>query len=86
MVTLNKITVVLFFISTLVSFVSAKNDVIDVTSLLEERNTLQLIDLQSDYMRELQGYITQSVLGVSTEYGLLTQGYYDENEENYIQT
>ena len=84
MVTINKITVVVFFIST--SLVSAKNDVIDVTSLLEERTTLQLIDLQSDYMRELQGYITQSVLGVSTEYGLLTQGYYDENEENYIQT
>ena len=74
MVTLNKITVVLFFISTLVSFVSAKNDVIDVTSLLEERNTLQLIDLQSDYMRDLQGYITKSVLVPN-----------DENEENYIQ-
>ena len=72
MVTINKITVVLFFIST--SLVSAKNDVIDVTSLLEERTTLQLIDLQSDYMRELQGYITQSVLVPN-----------DENEENYIQ-
>ena len=71
MVTVNKITVVLFFIST--SLVSAKNDVIDVTSLLEERTTLQLIDLQSDYMRELQGYITQSVLVPN-----------DENEENYI--
>lgn len=79
MVTINKITVVLFFIST--SLVSAKNDVIDVTSLLEERTTLQLIDLQSDYMRELQGYITQSVLGVSTEYGLLTSVPNDENEE-----
>ena len=63
---------VVFFIST--SLVSAKNDVIDVTSLLEERTTLQLIDLQSDYMRELQGYITQSVLVPN-----------DENEENYIQ-
>jgi hypothetical protein len=72
MVTINKITVVVFFIST--SLVSAKNDVIDVTSLLEERTTLQLIDLQSDYMRELQGYITQSVLVPN-----------DENEENYIQ-
>ena len=72
MVTINKVTVVLFFISA--SLVSAKNDVIDVTSLLEERTTLQLIDLQSDYMRELQGYITQSVLVPN-----------DENEENYIQ-
>ena len=79
MVTINKIIVVLFFIST--SLVSAKNDVIDVTSLLEERSTLQLIDLQSDYMRELQGYIAQSVLGVSTEYGLLTSVPNDENEE-----
>ena len=72
MVTINKITVVVFFISTFP--VSAINDVIDVTSLLEERTTLQLIDLQSDYMRELQGYITQSVLVPN-----------DENKENYIQ-
>ena len=83
MVTINKLTVVVFFISTFL--VSAINDVIDVTSLLEERTTLQLIDLQSDYMRELQGYITQSVLGVSTEYGLLTDVPNDENEEDYIQ-
>ena len=72
MVTISKITVVLFFIST--SLVSGKSEVINVTSLLEERTTLQLIDLQSDYMRELQGYITQSVLVPN-----------DENEENFIQ-
>ena len=40
----------------------AENDVIDIPILLQNKETYQIIDLQSDYKRELNGYLAQSVL------------------------
>ena len=62
------ITMVVFLLSTVFLFLSSdfvtgkEDQIIDVKTLLEEIESFQLINFQSEYIRELQGFVENSIL------------------------
>ena len=55
------LTAVFLLISS--DFVACEEDqVIDTKTLLDERDIFQLMNFQSDYIRELQGFVENSIL------------------------